>query len=238
MDNILAAIKRTKYEEGVTLITPTGDRQTCIQRAEFYIQRQTYQGPLQWLVADNGKTKTKVTLGQEYIKNPNKDCSLNINIRSMLLRIRYNHVLIIEDDDWYSPEYIKTYLARLRNYQLVGECARYYNVAKCMYRIWENSKHSSFCQTGLRSEILDKLYVCSLNPSPFIDKRLWVKDAKKFVFQDKVNCVGIKGMPGRTGIGMGHRPDAKRFKTDKDWKELENWIGKEDTEFYKQWKTK
>ena len=41
-------------ESGVTLITPTGYRPEAFGLCIEYVWRQTYNGPLQWIVVDDG----------------------------------------------------------------------------------------------------------------------------------------------------------------------------------------
>lgn len=230
-----------KYEKGITLLTPTGDRPQCIERCSFYIERQDFKlGPIQWLISDDSEQKSKIRVPNnvnyfthlERTYPGNKSDSFRGNIITSLPHIVFDKVLIIEDDDWYASNYITTYHSRLLQYQLVGEGpARYYNVKYQIWRVLGNAKRASFCQTALRTEILDKLFISCQRDSAFVDARLWNKDCRKFIFQDKAHCIGIKGMPGRLGIGMGHR--CKTFQKDKEWQILEKWIGKEDTEFYK-----
>jgi hypothetical protein len=233
-------LKDKVYERGITLITPSGERYEAIERTIYYINRQTYNGPLQWILSDDSSIHYNISKPDNvqhfsHILRTypgNKSDSFRGNVIVALPLVLFDRIIIIEDDDWYSQNYIKEYAARLDSYQLVGEGpARYYNVKNQSYRILGNNKRASFCQTGLQSKIIEKLFVSCQKDSAFVDARLWNKDVRKFIFQDKANCIGIKGMPGRPGIGMGHR--CKSFTKDKEWKTLENWIGKEDTEYYK-----
>ena len=45
------------YADGITVITPTGDRWKALKRCKFYMERQTIK-PDQWLITDDGKEKT------------------------------------------------------------------------------------------------------------------------------------------------------------------------------------
>ena len=241
LDEQIQTIKRKHYEkDGVTLITVTGDRPLCILRCLYYLSRQTYEGPLQWLVVDDGKAHANLPdlnvithIKRQNIKDKTK--SFLGNMRDAIFNVKYNKILIIEDDDWYSPEYVQLYYQRLDNFDLVGEGpARYYNVQQRRFRKWGNDNRASFCQTGLKSNVLHSLFICCQKPTPFIDARLWNKDIpRKLVFRDEYHCIGIKGMPGRKGIGSGHRPNDK-YQKDPLMNELEKWIGKEDTNFYRE----
>ena len=245
MDNVLHNLVNKKYEDGgITIITPTGDRPEGLRRCKFYIERQTTNKPIQWIIADDSEIKIPYEelvlsrngsetshIGRKYPGDKTK--SFRGNLLNCLSLIKYTRILVFEDDDWYSPEYCKIYYDALTSNQLFGEGpARYYNVRTRRYRILGNAKRASFCQTALRSEIIDKLYVSCQRNSAFVDARLWNKDCKKFVSQAACHCVGIKGIPGRLGIGMGHR--CKSFTLDKEWKILEKWIGIDDAAYYRQ----
>lgn len=243
---------RTFSSDGVTLITPTGDRPIPFQRAELYFARQSFTGKVQWIVSDDGQVPTELTLGQQHVRNksaaelgccPNdrKAESITGNVLAALEHVEYDRIIIWEDDDYYDPLYIYHQLTRLNNFVLVGEgIAHYYNVKERVYRINRNTKHASFCQTALRSEALYALFTaCHKRKSSFIDSRLWQKDLKKMVFQDTRHVIGIKGMPGRSGAGMGHRPYRNNsirsgFKSDHSLSILSQWLPKESVDFYAQ----
>jgi hypothetical protein len=240
MDNTLKKLVDKQYKDGVTLITPTGDRQIAFFRCEYYISLQTVK-PNQHIIVDDGHVPTVTSKAsyELYIrKQPvhDKAKSLTTNIVCALPHIEYNKILIIEDDDYYCPEYIERMVVRLSGqWDLVGEAkARYYNVKYRKYKTNNNRKSASFCQTAIRTRAIDALYVsCLRENSSFIDTRLWDKNIKKNVFEDFVSVIGIKGMPGRLGIGSGHRP-SKNYKDDKDLTKLKQWLPEEAVEFYSQ----
>lgn len=234
----IVQLRSKKYEPGVTLITPTGDRQLAFQRAELYMSRQTYTGPLQWIVVDDGQEPTIITKDQCYIRHQpvgDKAKSLCRNIESALFYVVFDKILIIEDDDYYYPEYIERMVQRLEKFDLAGEgIARYYNVVHRKYNINGNRKHASLAQTAFSSKIIEAAYVsCQRRTSAFVDCRLWDKNVRKNVFCDQIFCIGIKGLPGRKGIGSGHRPHGPRYKFDPEMKMLRQWIPiPEDVDFY------
>lgn len=248
---------RTFSSGGVTLITPTGDRPIPFQQSELYFSRQTYAGKVQWIVSDDGLEPTTLTKGQHLVRNksakelgccPNdrKAESITGNVLAALEHVEYDRIIIWEDDDYYDSRHISQQLTRLNNYALVGEgIAHYYNVHERAYRINRNTKHASFCQTALRAEALYALFTsCHKRTSSFIDSRLWQKTSlKKMVFQDTRYVIGIKGMPGRSGAGMGHRPykGGERkptlrpgFKLDHNLSVLSQWLPKEFVDYYAQ----
>jgi cellulose synthase/poly-beta-1,6-N-acetylglucosamine synthase-like glycosyltransferase len=236
----LHTLRGKSYESGVSIITPSGERHDAIQRTRYYIERQTFNGPIQWIISDDSNKHYEITKPSNvtYFDHKkrtypgNKSDSFRGNVICALPLVKFDKVLIFEDDDWYHPDYIKTYVNYLFNYQLVGEApAKYYNVKTRNCRTLGNNKRASFCQTGLRSNILDKLFVSCQKDSAFVDARLWNKDCSKFISQaDRFHCVGIKGMPGRAGIGIGHR--MKGSSNDPNLSTLTKWIGADDAQYY------
>ena len=37
----------------ISIITPTADREFCLSRLAYYLQRQTFIGDIQWIVSDS-----------------------------------------------------------------------------------------------------------------------------------------------------------------------------------------
>ena len=227
----------------VTLVTATGARPEAFARCEEYIKRQTYKGPLEWIVVDDYQEKpTKCTLPcQTYIKGP-KPWRPGINTQrpnldAALPYIHGDFIFPIEDDDWYSPNFLEQYLTLLRSYSIVGEGnAVYYNIRERSWRNWSNYNHCSLCQTGFRKEHLPRFEEAINSGELFIDCVLWriFRDhkLKPFLFANQDLLVGIKGMPGRFGIGAGHTPDTSYTK-DPGFKKLEEMIGVADTAYYR-----
>ncbi len=225
----------TEYKDGITIITPTGSRQTAMTRCEYYMSRQTVQ-PDQWVISDDGLETMKYTLGQEIYTRPfslNKAKSFTGNVINCISHIKYNKILIFEDDDFYHPTYIERMVQRLQNFDLVGQpLAIYYNVAKQKWRQNQNEDRASFCETAFRSILIPSLEkACQLRSSAFIDARLWKLQIRKALFSDERLCIGIKGMPGRKGVGIGHRP-GPTYRYDPKWHKLIDLIGMEDAKYY------
>ena len=231
-----------EYKEGITLITPTGDRQLAFERCEYYINRQTVK-PDQWIISDDSKDSSSepilsfiFSLRQEIYTRPfstNKAKSFTGNLLNCLSHVKYDKILVIEDDDWYHPRYIEQSLIRIRDFDLIGQpYAMYYNVAKQTWRMQMNDKRASFCETVFRSNCIPIIQeACAVRNSAFVDSRLWRHPTpRSCLFSDERLCVGLKGLPGRSGIGIGHR--CKTYKHDPKWKKLKELIGKEDAQFY------
>jgi glycosyltransferase involved in cell wall biosynthesis len=214
----------------ITIITPTGGRAEAFELCEKYMFKQTLKYD-EWLVVDDCLPRTKLNLGQTAIY-PEKiwqqgDMTLTTNLITALKQAKGDYVLIIEDDDYYKQNYIETMLKYLQQYDLVGEGrAKYYNIANHRCMIHNNMKHASLCQTGFAKKLIPDIIKCieANIGQKFIDLEIWKLDCNKHIFEGENISVGIKGMPGRNGLGYGHKdnmgkPDKKR------WHTLRNWIG-------------
>jgi len=225
----------------ITCITPTGDRIEAFALTRKWIASQTRQ-PDQWIVVDDGKTPLPSSLkkGIEYVRRePQKGegHTLVANMKTALPLIKGDVILIIEDDDWYGPNYIATMAGLLLQHDLVGEShARYYHVVMNRYKRLENKSHASFCQTGFTKKLLPLFKEC-LDGDPYIDMRLW-KAGKKYGYlitdtEDKLQLhCSLKGLKGRQGIGTGHDGNSSYYKTDKNYFHLIKWVGEENAKIY------
>lgn len=225
-------------DSGITLITATGNRPEAFQLCELYMMRQTYRGPLQWLCCDDCEPRTDFTCDNQEIIYPPwiwkpGDNTQAKNLLFMIDKIRYDKILFIEDDEWYSPEYVEQMALKLDRYQITGEGkSRYYNVQFKTWIINSDIQHAALARTGIRSSLIPDLKKIIEKNKTLIDVKLWqtVKNSQQGIFFDQQLSVGIKGMPGRPGIGNGHRrlPGAH---FDADGRTLREWIGN-DYEFY------
>ena len=225
----------------ITAITVTGDRTEAFELCRRWMASQTKKID-QWIVVDDGfKLLTKeLKVGIDYIRRlPKKDegHTLLLNLKESLPYIKGDKILIIEDDDWYGPEYVKTMSEYLDKYDLVGEVpSRYYHVPTMKYRRVANTKHASLCQTGFNKILLPKFKEC-LTGDPYLDIRFWEKvKEKKYLFSDTgdklhLHC-GMKGLKGRKGIGTGHNPKANYYYPDNHLTFLIKWVGEEDAKVY------
>lgn len=232
--------KRSK-DMTVTCVTPTGDRPEAFElcRKWMFGQRTKFD---QWLVIDDGKVPLPehLRVGLEYFRREptsGERFTLTANMKAALPYIKGDIILIIEDDDWYGPDYITTMSKYLSQYDLVGElAARYYHLPTMKCRRIGNNTHASFCQTGFTKKILPVLKTC-LEGDSYIDVRLWaaVKD-RKYLIADtndslKLHCA-IKGLKGRKGIGTGHNQNAGFYFLDIGLAYLIKWVGEENAKIY------
>lgn len=234
---------------GVTLITPTGCRPQALDLCTGFVARQTWAGPAQWLLVDDGEPVSPIDAKrlpanielQTVYPKPSWQPGQNTLARNLLAAIplvRHPFVLFIEDDDWLAPDYVEAQMAQLlEGADIVGEArARYYHIRTAQYWVLPFSNHASLCRTGVSSTVLPLLQRICLKPdAAFIDVQLWEQVGTKKVLYDGGRSVGIKGLPGRPGIGIGHRPQAcsGHWRQDLNFLVLENWVGAEDAVSYR-----
>ena len=218
----------------VYALTPTGSRSEGLALLGEYIDAQTYQGRLTWIIVDDCDPATripKVRAGIEVIvMRPEWRWNQGMNtqvgcLRAGLLEVPEEAVLfIIEDDDIYLPAYMETSLAAIESAEIVGEIdSRYYNIATEHWSILKGRFHSSLAATACRGGALKLLReLCDSNIRKMLDFKLW----KQFTGSKRLmlshNVVGIKGLPGRPGIGVGHR---RNFGTQDSVHQLKKWAG-------------
>jgi hypothetical protein len=235
----------------VTIITCTGSRPEAFARAELQMQRQTYKGPIDWIVVDDSEPQTIMTIPktsnikQHYFRGPVLwTPSINTqrpNMHEALLHVNPEStaILVAEDDDFYAPDYIETLLFLLNRYDCVGEANnKYYAIKSRSYKEWKNLGHASLCSTGLRYSQYQILYDAVNSGELFMDMAFWRKalerNTKSVLFIGLNVGVGIKQMPGRHGIGAGHDPEGQGFIKDPGFDMLRRWIPlDEDFNYYK-----
>lgn len=224
----------------LTLLTATGARPAAWALCERWMARQDYAGPVRWIIVDDGPEPQPVTFRRDCWQlvlvrpSPHWTPGQNTQARNLLKGLAAvgpeERLVIIEDDDWYAPDWLTTVAAELEHAELVGEHrARYYNVQQRRGRQLANTGHASLCSTAMRGSALqDFADACRSRPK-FIDLELWRRPRDRRLFGGH-RVVGIKGLPGRGGIGMGHDPDFKG-EADASGALLRHWVGA-DAEVY------
>lgn len=230
----------------VVLITPTGSRPESFDICIKLVERQTLKG-WHWIVVDDGATPIPDNSGLASLV-ANGNCThlrptpvwsgTNTHKRNLQTALDCCHaewIAFIEDDDWYHPEYLERSLNKAKEgYRLVGEAnANYYHLPSRSYRAMGNRSHASLCQTVMHRSLLPSLLEILATNESCIDILLWRnawKAYEAFLFPTSTHSVGIKGMPGRPGLGIGHRPGS-HWKTDMNSSVLRDLIGA-DVELY------
>lgn len=222
----------------ITVITPTADRPQGIVHLAEYLERQTVQ-PTEWIIVDDGNEATPIPsppwcrmikLKRQYEGSR----SLANNLITGLDAANPEHAIVIcEDDDWYSPKHMEVSLRYLERYPATGcQYLQYYHITNRSYRKMSNTG-AALCQTALNPDMVESLRQSALatlqNGDRNIDGTFW-KSAPRQGLHNTQTVIGIKGIAGRKGIGIGHRPD-RRWAHDPQGRVLRDWIG-DDVERY------
>jgi len=196
--------------------------------------RQDYAGPVRWIVVDDGPEPQPVTFERQgwtvvvIRPAPFWQPGENTQARNLLCGLQAVEasasLVIVEDDDYYARDWLTTAADQLSRAELVGECgARYYNLRTRRARYLGNNAHASLCSTAMRGAAIESFREACSNAPQFIDLELWRSHKSKQLFSGE-RVVGIKGLPGRAGIGIGH---SARFAGSQDplGRILRGWIG-------------
>lgn len=222
----------------LTLLTPTGDRPEAFDLCKKWISKQDYKKPIKWIIVNDGIDELEVentnNITIQYIKLPPRQP----NTQSINLLEGLNYVsedaklVIIEDDDYYGVEWLSTVDKYLNDYDLVGEKDTiFFNVKSKSYNKNKHDKHASLCATAMKGKALLWFREVCLNNIEWIDHRLWKDFKGSKLLLDTDIVIGIKGMPGRGGISIGH--DNRRFgKYDCDYKHLTQYLN-QDVDYYR-----
>lgn len=199
----------------ICVVTATGGRPRGIELLARYINAQTYTGPLTWIIVDDCDPRTDIPAMRDGIMTlcidpPWRWTGANTQAQSMSKALEYVPAgaicIVAEDDDLYKPDHFANVLCALNRAELVGErVARYYNVATSRYKVLPGNFHASLASTAVRGGALAMLADICAAGSRRIDIDLWrtYPGAKELL--ESGNVIGIKGMPGRAGIGVGHQ---------------------------------
>ena len=188
----------------LTVITPTGDRPIPFSLCRRWMARQTIQ-PLEWLVVDDGivPLPEEQRTGCTYLRRERgagePAHTLPLNLLVALQHIKSKYIVIMEDDDWYAPNYLEAMLSIMPRSALgvVGQDHTFY------YRLEERayiqasvpSNHrASLCATGFVAGFIPVVAAVCHNAAKqgngFVDLFMWdVAHAKSFLCETV--CIGI-----------------------------------------------
>lgn len=232
----------------IALITPTGARRDQFDICQKLMYRQTYTEKVLWIIVDDAVPNTTDQVKENFRANwiiektyprPPWMRGQNTQGRNIcagldVLQNKYDLkdiqcIFIIEDDDYYRPTYLERMIINLGNHYAVGEQRTiYYNVIFRKYIVNANTIHASLFQTGFTPQLIPVMRNCQGHK--FIDAEFWKRATNKYLFKENDLGIGIKGMPGRAGIGAGHGK-LMNMHPDNDLKYLKRLIG-DDTKFY------
>jgi hypothetical protein len=212
-------------------LTATGGRSEALALTARWLDAQSYRGPAQWVICDDCVPASPVPRSRfdvRVIWPPWRwQPGMNTQARSMaalLERVPDDAtVIIVEDDDCYLPQHVSNLLAELESYDLVGEkTSRYFNIKTMRWRLMPGKYHASLATVGVKGEALQTLREICARGSRRIDMDLWGQFAGPKTLLESAHVIGIKGLPGRAGIGVGHRDS---FGTPDDGTVLREWLG-------------
>lgn len=177
------------------LITPTGARPESWALCIKWMQRQTYRGPVKWVIVDDGPEAQTVP------EIPNWDIQVirrrpywkegqNTQHRNILLalhQIDRNHpLLVIEDDEHYRPEYLAEMAEGLKRYPIVGQLKAYkYNVRLMRHKTQSHPFASSLCATGMQGHAIDVFRQITEKKPKLVDLPLWLRCQRQGLRLDK-----------------------------------------------------
>lgn len=223
----------------LTVITPTGTRPDAFALCKRMMRRQTFDGCVHWIIVDDGpvaenvsfrKRRWKITVlrPEPFWRPGNNTQGRNLALALGLVE-RGSVVTVVEDDDWYHADWLRWIADNAHAAELIGEAqAVYYNVRSRRWRNLGNDDHASLRSSAMRDGAIETFRDVLTRPNKYYDLRLWARHGDKKTFCGSLS-VGIKGMPGRPGIALGH--ELGRGTADPDCKKLRDLIG-DDADWY------
>ena len=203
------------------------------------MRRQTYAGPVKWIIVDDGQepqTVPEVNGWEINIIRPNPCWRPGQNTLVRNVRVGLTHVinreplLFIEDDEHYAPDYLARMETELQTHELVGQgLCRKYNLATMRAKERLYPSKSSLCATGIRGNATAAFRKIATHGYRFPDMVMWRNGGH--ILRDATYVTGIKCMPGRPGIDSGHRPDFGDI-FDPNGALLKSWIGEDAVDYH------
>lgn len=221
------------------LLTPTGNRLIQFNFCVEMMTNQTYGGDVTWVIVDDGKDHmvTPSVKNWNIIHEKLPEGHGNTQAKNIIHGLQHcdenSKLIIIEDDDFYHKDWIDIIDKNLEHSEVSGITrAKYYNIKTATYKIHGNRRHSSLCSTGLRgTNAFNFLKDSCVQHRKFIDIHFWRNFSGIKKLFDGNNVIGIKGLPGRGGIGSGHNRPLNN--TDTNGEVLNKWIGKDWADKYR-----
>lgn len=207
------------------IIPDRGDRPKFMLQCLRMLQSQTMQ-PDELIFADWPATSNECDITDRY-----RTCYERLNGKG------FDFVLFMENDDWYSPEYIETMIhdwIESGKPDLMGiGYTYYYHIGIQKFIKFDHPRRASMMNTLMK---------CDLKPNwpedsyPYTDAYLWSRDKnpdlKKVVVTGPIISLGIKHGIGKSG-GEYHRTKLERYKdSDPDYAFLSTIIDKDSLNFY------
>lgn len=196
----------------LVIITPTGARPEAFKKCCEYMRAQDYAGRIKWIIVDDciPTMPTPKVDGWEIIHvhpEPAWKPGQNTQARNLLFGLDYvgpdDLLVIAEDDDSYAPWWLSKCAEWLEHDDLVGEAPSLYRHLNGREKWMNNKNHASLCATAMKGPAIDDFRRVLNEGNTYIDIRLWKRGGKLYPCDGGV--IGVKGWPGRPGIGIGHK---------------------------------
>ena len=173
------------------IIPDRGDRPQLLEKCMHYLDRQTLRADCIWIVDHEPKDNTY-------------DLTKRIGSGYNLWKDQYDVFAIIENDDWYAPEYIEAYSKewdKAGRPDLFGsDHTYYYHVKKNKHRVMAHPNRSSLFTTWIKGGLdIDWPKDDDLQ----LDMKLWGNPKLSKATTKLTLAVGIKHGIGLCG-GIGH----------------------------------
>lgn len=128
----------------------------------------------------------------------------------------FDWCFIIENDDYYPPDYFIRYVPFMEKSDFIGEQESiYYNLRNLTYKTLVHQYRSSLFTTAFRISALNN-FEWPANTSPFLDIDIWKYARHKRRMFIKTNAIGIKHNLGLCG-GKGHIMNMPNRDEDLNW---------------------
>lgn len=222
----------------IQLLSATGARPEAWDLCIKWMRRQTYSGPVRWVIVDDGEiaqTVPDIPRWDIEVIRPEPFWTLGQNTQARNMQAGLKRIsddaplLIIEDDEHYAPGYLDQMARALESSDMAGQAlCRKYNLHTRRAMEMSHPSQASLCATGLRGDATRGLRALCQAAPKLIDVQLW--KLRRGVLFDGAYVTGMKRMPGRGGIDSGHRADFGNIH-DKDGTLLSKWIGKDAEEY-------
>lgn len=170
----------------------------------------------------------------EEVSLPRRIAGPGINTQRDNMNIALEHVsgdfiFVLEDDDFYAPNYLREMLSAFSNSDIVGlGNAKYYKMDMPGFTARGNFSHASLSQTAIKRSLLPLLKEAVNSGEFYFDVKLWdlAKQQKlpMTLISNTLLSIGVKGMPGRKGLTPAHK-DNKGFLMDTGEKVFQEWFG-------------
>lgn len=251
--------KTLKDDKPISLVTCTGDRLAAFTLCHRWMMNQWTVGnkttakaqKIQWVVVDDGPTPVDQNLldsaSSKYDITYVRPTKLWVPGRNTMRRntilglraVKNPYIAIIEDDDYYQPNYLieQFNLLDRQKVEAVGEGGTlYYHLPTRTHKRMFNLATASLCQTVFTAKMIPLLIEAANTGNPLFDINFWnmmLTRRHKIIIRANTDlCIGIKGMPGRGNI-TAPQPVAQGYINDGNLLMLKKVL-KSDAEHYTQ----